>query len=378
MRNKLVPILAACMLILTMLACSLGGGQSTAQPNLAGTIAAQSLTLQALGGTPQLAGTPLSPLPQNTLQPTDNPPPQNTPQPVNTPRPLPQNTPRPASTPLPAAPSEPQNFTANGSATAIAFTWNDNSLNETGFRIYQEGVTPPIASIDTHAATGGMSYNWTGLPCGFKGKFSIRAYNAAGESGSSNAQDGVTIPCQPTNLIGTGQGNIISFNWAVSNPHNEDGFRIYQQGVSAPVATRGPNKGSGGTIFDLDGLLCNLVATYSVTAFNSAGESPASNLIQAETVPCPPSGFAVTSVTKDTVKYMWTDNATSETGYHVYQDDVLYATLPPNPANGIMSNDAFQLCNVNFVITHVYSVRAFNYAGESGSSNHVGASTPVC
>ena len=131
-----------------------------------------------------------------------------------------------------------------------------------------------------------MSYNWTGLTCGFKGKFYVRSYDDAGESGSSNTIDGVTTPCQPTNFSGRGQGNDITFNWAVASNHNEAGFHIYQQGVSSPVASRGPNLGSGGTNYDMTGLHCDIVATYYVTAFNSAGESPSSNLIQTETVPC--------------------------------------------------------------------------------------------
>jgi hypothetical protein len=180
------------------------------------------------------------------------------------------------------------------------------------------------------------------------------------------------------NLIANASGNAISFNWGVATSHNETGFHIYQQGVSAPVASRGPNLGSGGTNYDLTGLPCNLVATYSVTAFNSAGESPNSNLIQSESVPCGPSSFTVTSITKDTVTYTWTDNATSETGFHVYRDDVLYVTLPAHSGTGTIGNDAAQYCDVNFPVTHVYSVRAFNYAGESTTSEHTGATTPVC
>jgi titin len=219
-----------------------------------------------------------------------------------------------------------------------------------------------------------MAYNWTGQSCGFKAKFYARAFNNAGESDSSKSVAGVTIPCQPGHLIANASGNTISFNWSVDASHNEAGFRIYQQGVSAPVATRGPNLGSGGTIYDLTGLPCNLVATYSVTAFNDAGESPASNLVQSEAVPCGPSGFTITGTAKDTVQYSWSDNSTNETGFHIYQDDILYATLPANLGTGTLSNDAFQICGT----THVYSVRAFNYAGESVTSEHVGATTLSC
>ena len=145
MRNKRYPIAATCMLILAMLACNAPNGQG-AQPDLAGTITAQALELQA---------------PSQTPAPGDTPAPADTPQPTNPPQ--------PADTPKPATPSKPKNFKTSGSPTAIAFSWNDNSTNETGFRIYQDGVTAPIASLNANTGTGGMSYNWSGLACGFKG-----------------------------------------------------------------------------------------------------------------------------------------------------------------------------------------------------------------
>ena len=292
--------------------------------------------------------------------------------------PPPTNAPAPAQ---PSAPNKPKNFKPQGSATSISFSWNDNSTDESGFRIYQDGVSAPIATVNANTGTGGMSYNWSGLACGFKGNFSVRAFNNNGESSSSNSEKGVTVPCVPTNLVANGQGNTISFNWGVAANHNEDGFRIYRQGVSQPVASRGPNLGSGGTNYDLTGQLCNLIATYSVTAFNGAGESAPSNLIQQETVPCGPSGLVITSVTKDVVTYTWTDNSTTETGFHVYIDDVLYATLPgssPFEHTGPLNNDAAVFCDFNFAVNHVFSIKAFNYAGESTTSEHVGATTPQC
>ncbi len=352
--RRMISALASCMIVLVILACNLASGQPASQSNLAATITAQAMTIQAQSGIPVTGATP-QPQPADTAQPTNPPPP-------------------PADTPQPSAPNKPKNFKAHGSDASINFTWDDNSLDETGFRIYQDGAAAPIADINGHSATGGMSYNWAGLACGFKGKFSIRSYSDNGESGSSNSVDGVTIPCVPTNLIANGQGNAISFNWAVANPHNEDGFHIYQKGVSQPVASRGPNKGSGGTNYDMTGLACNLVATYYVTAFNSAGESPASNLVQTETVPCGPSGLQMTNSTDVLVEFNWTDNATSETGFHIYRDDILVATIAAHSGTGTDSGAYVEPCGHS----NVYAIRAFNYAGESTWSEHVGMSTQAC
>jgi hypothetical protein len=352
MNRNLSVVAASCASIFAVIACNIGF-QNNASPDYPATITAQAQ---------QIAGAPTQPA-AATAQPAD------TQAAVNT-----QAPPPPPDTPKPATPSKPKNFKANGAASSITFSWDDTSLDEDGFRIYQDGVTAPIASLDAHSATGGMSYNFGGLACGFKGSFKVRAFNQNGESGGSNSEDGVTIPCTPTNLIATGQESTISFNWAVSNPHNEDGFRIYAEGNPQPVASRGPNKGSGGTIYDLNGLHCDTIASYSVVAFNKAGESGKSNLFQAETVPCNPTNFTITGTDKDTVTYTWNDNSNTETGFHIYQNDILYATVSAHLGTGTMANDAFQICGK----TMTYAIRAFNYAGESGWSEHQGATTLSC
>src|SRR5574341_1535008 len=116
MRNRLVPFFASCALILAIMACNLPGGQTGNQPDLVATITAQALALQTQSSGPAPVATPQA----ADTQPVANPPP-------------------PTDTPLPAAPSKPKNFKANGATTSIQFTWNDNSLDETGFRIYQQG-----------------------------------------------------------------------------------------------------------------------------------------------------------------------------------------------------------------------------------------------
>jgi len=360
MSKDLRYICASCVLILAMLACNLPGNQTSNQSDLVATITAQAQTIEAPSNTPA---------PGDTSQPVDTPLPTNPPQ---------ANQPAPANTPHPATPSKPADFKAAGSGTTIVFSWTDKSINENGFRIYQDGVSAPIISVDAHDGTGGMSSNWTGQACGFKAKFFVRAYNNAGESDSSKSADGVTVPCKPGNLTETPGASAISFNWSVAANHNEDGFHIYQQGVQQPVASRGPNKGSGGTIFDLTGLPCNLVATYYVTAFNSAGESPATNLVQSESAPCGPTNVVIKSISKNDITYSFTDNATSETGFHVYMDDKLYTTLPAHSGTGTINSDIAVQCDFNFPVDHVYSVRAFNYAGESNTSEHKGATTPHC
>lgn len=77
---------------------------------------------------------------------------------------------------LPAAPS---NATATAtSSSTIRVTWNDNSNNESGFRI-SNGVSL------VYVGANSTSYTWGGLAAGTYMCLSVSAYNGAGYSGGT-------------------------------------------------------------------------------------------------------------------------------------------------------------------------------------------------
>jgi hypothetical protein len=313
----------------------------------------------------QLPAASASPTPQPTLQPP----------PSNTSQPPPQQQPVQKQPTKVQGPSNPSNFKSTGTGTTIKFSWTDNSTNETGFRIYQNGVTAPVETAPANTGTGGVSIDWTGRPCGFSATFDVRAFNDNGESGSSNSDTGLTIPCVPTSLSAQMEGNGFSFNWAVAPQHDEAGFHIYEQGNPNPVVSRGPNLGSGGTNLSWTGLSCNILGTFTVRAYNSAGESPDSNAIQTETVPCAPSNLSAYNISKFDFGFSFMDNATNETGFHVYEDDKLYVPMNANAGTGTVKTSFSQQCNQY----HFWSIKAYNYAGESLTSEHIGVTTPsIC
>lgn len=284
----------------------------------------------------------------------------------------------------PQPPSKPSNFKPVGSGTTITFNWTDNSSNELGFRIYQVGTTAPVLdNIPTHNGTGPTSYAWTGRPCNFSGDYFVRAFNNQGESASSNSDTAVTIPCIPTNMgLSAHSPNSLQFTWSVASPHNEAGFRLYEQSNPTPVATRGPNLGSGGTVLALSNLPCDIQTSYSVRAFNSAGETGDSNSVPAVTAPCPPEILQLYGIEKTGFVFNWQANSTNEVGFHVYKDDVLLLTVAApvlfgktrHYTNDIYATHVDQPCGT----MHVYNVRGYNAAGESLSSGHLPASTLAC
>jgi predicted ATP-dependent Lon-type protease len=141
------------------------------------------------------------------------------------------------------------------------------------------------------------------------------------------------------------------------------------------VGTRGPDLGSGATLFQLTNLACNVDAKYFVRAYNSAGESQDSNHDSAVTVPCGATNLVPAGLAKTMVIFIFVDQSTNETGFHLYEDDNLVATLSARSGSGVQTSDNH---NQGCGQTHVYSLKAFNSAGESKSSEHVGLTTLPC
>lgn len=316
--------------------------------------------------TPTVAASPTVQLATDTPSPT--PPPPAITVVVPPPQPLPPQQPT-----VSGAPAKPTDFKAVGVWDSITFTWIDNSASALGFRIYQVGDVPPVITVPAQTGGGGMSYKWTSRPCNFSAAFYIRAFNANGESASSNTDHAVTAPCgPPTNFTAMGVGNSIRFSWN-SPSTNESGFHIFLQGSTEPSLTAQAKSTSA----TLTNLACNFNATYYVQAFNSAGTSPGSNFAGTWVVPCGPGGLYLLTVpppSKTAVYIGWTNHTIPRppfaTGIHVYRDDVLFTTLPPNT----QSMEVDQPCGTS----HVYSLRAFNDAGESAPSEHRAAITLPC
>ncbi len=220
-----------------------------------------------------------TPLPPVTI-------PQVTPSPtVATPSPPPTETPT-SSPPLPQAPAAPSNFSATGTGTTIRFVWTDNATNELGFRIYQVGVTAPVLTLGANAGTGETFYAWMERPCNLQASYYIRAYNAAGESAPSAAHSAVTIPCAPGGLsVAVVAQTTVTFSFT-DNATNESEFRLYRTDATTPVAIFPAQTGTGTRTDTLGSLPCGTSSAYYVRAYNTAGESAASNTISVTTNPC--------------------------------------------------------------------------------------------
>jgi hypothetical protein len=221
-----------------------------------------------------------------------------------------------------------------------------------------------------------FSYLWNAVPPGF---YTLTAV-AHDDQGAQTTSAPVTVtvggsPLAPVGLTATAQspGEIL-LTWT-DNSGNETGFEIDQSpdGLNFSFSgTVGPNV----TTALMSGLQTGTTYYYRIRAFNGAGPSDNSNVANATTpVPPPaaPTALAATTISARQVDLAWTDNATDETGFEIYQsqDGVNFISI------GTVGSDVTnaQITSLQPATMYSFQVRAFNAGGQSGNSDAANATT---
>ena len=195
----------------------------------------------------------------------------------------------PPPNPPPAAPS---NLTAAMSGVAVVLNWQDNSTNESQFYIERcqgagcssfMGVgasAPNLATWTDYNAAAGQSYSYR-----------VRAWNLAdGYSAYSNPATIVTPggppapPAAPSSLVGQALGTSqLRLTWT-NNSANQAGVRIERcTGFFCTSFTQIATVAGNATTYTNSGLAANITYRYRARAYNSAGDSPYSNVATART-----------------------------------------------------------------------------------------------
>jgi probable HAF family extracellular repeat protein len=201
-----------------------------------------------------------------------------------------------SATTLQPSPAAPSNLQITGAtANSLTVAWQDNSINETGFRVERPvgggsfvPLAPNVPASDPASRTGGtITHVDRGLAASTTYTYRVVAFNAAGDS-PAVSQSGSTLPAlpppaAPSNFrITAFTATSLALAWQ-DNSINETGFRVERSvggGSFVPVAPNvpasDPASRTGGTITYVDtGLTANTTHTYRVVAFNAAGDSPA-------------------------------------------------------------------------------------------------------
>lgn len=175
------------------------------------------------------------------------------------------------------------------SSTRVDLTWNDNSSNETSFKLERRIGTGSWSQI---AAPGAniKTYSDTTAVAGTQYEYRVRASNTAGDSSYSNSALATTpggtggVPNAASGLTATLQaGNIVKLVWT-DNSTNETGFKIqrrYAGWIWGDIATVGANITTyndstvfgGGTAYE-----------YRIVSTGTGGDGPVSNAAAITTV----------------------------------------------------------------------------------------------
>jgi beta-glucanase (GH16 family) len=211
-----------------------------------------------------------------------------------------------------APPSTPSNLqVTNATEATVTFAWaaaTDN-LRVTGYDVY-------VGSATTPARVTNLNYTVTGLACGTSVDLTVDAYDRAGNRSDPVTARGTTSDCAdsagpsaPANPAITATDTTLALSWdASSDDVGVVGYDVYQGTALVGTPTS--------TSFALSGLTCGTTYTFSLVAYDAAGNNSTPTTISGTTADCGP-----TSGTEP--------SPIAGLGYHqVFRDD--FNTLDPS------------------------------------------------
>ncbi|MDH7515100.1 MAG: fibronectin type III domain-containing protein [Bacteroidota bacterium] len=222
---------------------------------------------------------------------------------------------------LSAPPPAPSGLTATAlGGTRVHLAWEDNSSTETCFIIEQKYGASPWAAVDT------VRFNTTDvLLTGRKPQtaysFRVLAMYFTVASAYSNTADATTGPFPaPSGLAATATGNSgADLTWK-DNSGSEEGF-ILELAVPPGSWTAVDTVGENAEHVAVAGLQPDTRYEFRVMAYDGQVRSAYSNTADVKTKMflAAPTAFQAEVLSATQARLTWTDNATGETGYEVWQ-----------------------------------------------------------
>jgi transcriptional regulator CtsR len=281
----------------------------------------------------------------------------------------------------PTPPNAPSDLIATPiSSSQINLSWQDNSDDETGFKIERKTGSGSYAQIAT-AGAGVTSYSDTSLSAGTTYYYRVRAYSAAGNSAYSNEASATTLPLPPSapTLKSPASVSTVSnltprLEWNASSGAVSYGVQVSTSSSFASLLVN--ETGITNLYYDIAPEVLNWSTTYywRVNARNSFGSvSNWSSYWYFKTAIGPPSNLVATPISSSQINLIWQDNSSDETGFKIERKtgSGSYSQIA-TVGVGVTS---YSNTGLTASTTYYYWVRAYNTAGNSAYSNEASATT---
>jgi fibronectin type 3 domain-containing protein len=256
-----------------------------------------------------------------------------------------------------APPAAPDGFSKDASGSSVSFSWEDRSVNETGFVISGGTGGPYIV------AAGATSYTITAA--NVSDEYTIKAVNDFGESEAITAVG--ALPKPPAGLtVSSITATSVTLAWNEVN--GAVSYNIYRS--SGAYGDYGLIGTAYSTAYTDSGLTSGSTYYYQVSAVNGSqveGTLSASVSSQTNTLPpaAAPAGLWSTAKTQTSITLSW-NWVSGATGYYLYRNAVYIATVSSTyyTDSGLVPGTAY-----------TYRVSAYNSTGEGPQSSAYSVTT---
>jgi PKD repeat protein len=280
-----------------------------------------------------------------------------------------------------SAPAAPANLVANPTCNAdpnfaaISISWQDNSSNESHFRVE---VSTDGAGWTFLANAATSPFTHASLPFATTRFYRVRAENAIGASDWSNSASTVThsVPANAPTVLAASASSSTQVGLTWNMVANATGYRL-ERSTNQSTWTVIANPAAGTSSYNDSGLSGATTYFYRISAAGPCNYfTPASATVSTTTppgAPAAPTNLSARTASSTQINLTWRDNATNETGYYVERssDGATWTRIAALPAG----TTAHSSTGLSAGTTYYYRVQAYNGAGASAFSNTTSGKT---